>query len=95
MMTNTQTKEARMTSREVKRIIEATMNFDTVAVRGEVVICKQSYFYHHGASTEKLAARIQHKLPQVEILETHDYFKSWPATSYMEVRCKFVPNKPR
>jgi len=39
-----------------------------------------------------LAEAIKYVLPQVEILETHDYFKRWPAGSYMEVRCRFVSN---
>jgi len=81
-----------MTNKEVKRIIEARVGFDSVTVRKDVVICKQGYFYRFGRSVEKLAEEIKYVLPQVEILETHDYFKRWPAGSYMEVRCRFVPN---
>jgi len=81
-----------MTNKDVKRIIEARVGFDSVTVRKDVVICKQGYFYHSGRSPEKLAEAIKYVLPQVEILETHDYFKRWPAGSYMEVRCRFVSN---
>jgi hypothetical protein len=81
-----------MTNKEVKRIIEATVGFDSVTVRKDVVICKRAYFYRHGQSVEKLARAIKYVLPQVEILEEHDYFKQWPADSYMEVRCRFVSN---
>jgi len=81
-----------MTNKDVKRIIEAKVGFDSVTVRKDVVICKQGYFYHHGQSVEKLARAIKYVLPQVEILAAHDYFKAWPADSYMEVRCRFVPN---
>jgi len=81
-----------MTNKDVKRIIEARVGFDSVTVRKDVVICKQGYFYHFGQSPEKLAKAIKYVLPQVEILETHDYFKRWPAGSYMEVRCRFVSN---
>ena len=81
-----------MTNKEVKRIIKERVRFDSVSVRKDVLICKQGYFYHNGQSVEKLARAIKYVLPQVEILETHDYFKAWPADSYMEVRCRFVPN---
>ena len=81
-----------MTNKDVKRIIEAKVGFDSVTVRKDVVICKRGYFYHHGQSVEKLARAITYVLPQVEIVEAHDYFKRWPADSYMEVRCRFVPN---
>lgn len=82
-------KENDMSGKQVKRMIEEKMNFDSVTVRNEVVICKRSYFYHHGVEVGNLAKSIKYILPQVEILEARDYFKRWPATSYMEVRCKF------
>jgi len=53
------------------------------------------YLHQNGWSVEKLAQAIKYVLPQVEILEEHDYFKQWPADSYMEVRCRFVPNATR
>lgn len=79
-----------MTPKELKRIIEHKMNFDSVVVRNGIVICKRGYFYHHGVYVEALAQAIQSFLPQAKIVSTRDFFKAWPADSYMEVRCQFI-----
>lgn len=84
-----------MTSKEVVRIIRAKVDFDSVSVRKNVIICKREYFYRNGASQERFAKAIQHALPQIAILSQNDFFKPWPTTSYFEVRCQFIANKAR
>ena len=89
-ITKPTTKEDAMTAQQVKRIIEEKMHFDSVSVRGGIVICKRTYYYKHEMTPESLAQGIQFVLPQVRIVSARDCWKAWPATSYMEVRCQFV-----
>ncbi len=74
---------------DARKILE-TGTFDSVAVRGQVIICKRSYFYHHGASAEGLQRVAINLLANngisVRETECNDKWKNWPATSYMEVR---------
>ena len=50
---------------------------------------KESYYYRHGQSPEKIADKIKKAIPGVEIIDTEDEWRAWPKTSYFVVKFCF------
>ena len=50
---------------------------------------KESYYYRHGQSPEKIADKIKKAIPWVEIIDTEDEWREWPETSYFVVKFCF------
>ena len=61
---------------------------------------KESYYYRHGQSPEKIADKIKKAIPGIEIIDTEDEWRAWPKTSYFVVKFRIKsarekPEKPR
>ena len=59
-----------------------------------VMICKRSYFYHHGMSAEKFCQAITNRMDELgikyQVVGAYDRWHAWPKNSWFEVRL-FVP----
>ena len=47
---------------------------------------KESYYYRHGQSPEKIADKIKKAIHGIEIIDTEDEWRAWPKTSYFVVK---------
>lgn len=67
---------------------------DTVGKRKDGLFqAKRTYFYRHGMTSEKFAARVQAAIPEAEIVLSGDHFAQWPSQSYFYARFK-MPEEP-
>ena len=54
--------------------------------RDGTITSKHGYFYRHGNSPEKIAARIKAALPTAVIVDARDKWSRWPKDSYFLVK---------
>lgn len=69
----------------MKQLNKAGVGITKMSRKGETYIARHSYFYTHGYSPEKFAAKIQEAMPGVTIVATRNEWAAWPKTSYFRV----------
>ena len=62
-----------LTVKQVRDLISV----DTLSLKNGVFTARRGFFYTHGGSSEKLAARIQAALPQAVILDQGEVWKAF------------------
>ncbi|MNV41015.1 hypothetical protein D3C71_1326370 [compost metagenome] len=81
------------TKKEVKEFLEDNFNFDKITFHktGEITV-KRSFFYTNGASSSKLAEKIENAFPAgtIQIIKYEDDWQNWPKTSYFVVKFKVL-----
>ena len=80
-----------MTTKEVETRMNAEHFYpDKISKSKGIFTIKQSYFFHFGQTSQKLAEDVKKIFgKEIQIFETRDDFESWPKTSYLVVKFKF------
>lgn len=58
----------------------------------KTVTVRDSYFYRHGRTTDRLVSKVKTAFPQARIVDSGDHWAEWPKLSYYYVR--FEPVDP-
>ena len=78
--------------RTIANKIEENFGNVTIHQNGNVTV-KNSYFYRHNNSPEKLAKRVLKIAPACTVVSTKDEYRTWPKTSYFVVKVA-IPKQP-
>lgn len=81
-----------MTTKDKQAVRDAVSCDHKTFRKDGTVVFKRSYFYHHGQTAEKFAARVVKHVTaagyKCSDVESVDQFARWPKTSYFVVTMK-------